>query len=235
MRILLRCVLLTCFGTCGPLQSQSVQLEPRQQTTNTLHQEVDLSVKAEIITQSYCHVDDESFAVRMEIKLRFTNVSDHPVILAKLVESPPIVRAARTTADAQKGDFESNPNVDYFVSELPPSPLFGEKPDAEHFVTLPPEQSYEATVISGVLGATAAAKARKGSGLLANGNHVLQLGVGTWPYQWPYFANRTNVKSLSERWSRYGHLANGFVYSDFVTFTIPNKFDNPPCEAATQR
>jgi len=67
-------------------------------------------------------VDDEAFTVRMDIKLRFTNVSEHPVILAKWVESPPIVRAARTIEDAEKGDFEYDPNVDYFPTELPPSP-----------------------------------------------------------------------------------------------------------------
>jgi len=158
------------------------------------------------------------------------DVSEHPVILAKRVESPPIVRAAKTIEDAEKGDFEYDPNVDYFPTELPPSPRFGEKPDEEHFITLAPEQSYEARVISGVFGATVAAKARKGSGLLAKGSHVLQLGVGAWPYQWPYFASSTDVKELSERWIKYGHLASGFVYSDFVPFAIPDTFDNPPCK-----
>jgi hypothetical protein len=236
MRILIPCVLLTCFYvTCVPLQCQSAQDEPSQRTTKPIHQKRDLSVKAEIITQSYCDVDEESFTVRMDIKLRFTNVSEHPVILAKRVENPPIVRAARTIENAEKGDFEYDPNVDYFPTELPPSPRFGEKPDEEHFITLAPEQSYEARVVSGVFGATVAAKARKGAGLLAKGSHVLQLGVGVWPYQWPYFASSTDVKELSERWIKYGHLASGFVYSDFVAFAIPDTFDNPPCKAAAPR
>ena len=140
-------------------------------------------LSAEIVNQSYCHVDDESFSVRLLIKLRFTNVSDHRVILAKLVESPLLVRAAKSGQDAEKGNLEYGPNVDYFPTELPASPRFGEKPDVEHFIILAPHESYEATVISGVVGAAVADKAREGSGLLAKGKHVLKFGVGTWPYQ----------------------------------------------------
>jgi hypothetical protein len=231
----LRTLLIVLFATCVPLQCQTARDQPSQQSTKPLPQQRDLSVKAEIITQSYCHVDDEAVIVRMDIKLRFTNVSEHAVILAKRVESPPIVRAARTIDDAEKGDFEYDPNVDYFPTELPPSPEFGKKPDEEHFVILVPQQSYDARVTSGVFGATVAARAGKGSGLLAKGSHVLQLGVGVWPYQWPYFATTTDIKELSERWSKYGHLAYGFVYSDFVAFVIPDTFDNPLCKDADPR
>jgi hypothetical protein len=233
MRILIPCLLLTCFyATCVPLQCQSVQ---DQQRTEPIHQERDLSVKAGIITQSYCHVDDEAFTVRMDIKLRFTNVSEHPVILSKRVESPPIVRVARTIEDADKGDFEYDPNVDYFPIKLPPAPRFGKKPDEEHFITLAPGQSYEARVVSAVFGSTVVGKAGKGTGLLTKGSHVLQLGVGAWPYQWPYFTSSRDVKELSDRWIKYGHLASGFVYSDSVAFAIPDTFDNPPCEATAPR
>jgi len=232
MRILIAFVLLTwSYGLCAQRQQEVGQ----EQKTDPLPQERDLSVNAQITTQKYCHMDDDSFAVRMEIKLRFTNVSDHPVILAKRIEDPPIVRAARSIEDAKKGNFEYDPNVDFFPGKLPPSPRFGEKPDKEHFITLAPEQSYEARVVSGVFGAIAASKARKGSGLLAQGKHVLQLGVGTWPYDWPYFESSTDVRQLAERWSSYGHLANGILYSDLVPFSIPDKFDNPLCEAPNQR
>lgn len=209
------------------LQCQSVQDVTKQQATN---QDRDLSLRAEIIKQSYCHVDDESFSVRIDIRLRFANVSDHSVVLSKRIEKPPIVRVAKNVEDAVSGDFEYDPHPDYFTSELPRSPRFGEKPDAKYFVTLAPGNSYEVRSSSGVIGATSAARAHRGSGLLAQGTHVLQLGVGTWPYEWPYFESSTDVKQLSERWSKYGHLANGLIYSDFVSFTIPDKFDNPPCK-----
>ena len=86
-------------------------------------------------------MDDESFSVRLLIKLRFTNVSDHRVILAKLVESPLLVRAAKSGQDAEKGNLEYGPNVDYFPTELPASPRFGEKPDVEHFIILAQHES----------------------------------------------------------------------------------------------
>jgi hypothetical protein len=206
------------------------QTSPRTAAADQPTVEQDLIVVADIVRQSYCRADDEAFSVKMNIRLRFTNKSAHPVILARNIESPPIIRVAKNSRDAQNGDFEYAPIVDHFPSSLPSSPSFGDSPDKQYFITLAPQQSYEATVVSGVFGAEHAAKGGKGTGLVPKGNHLLQLGVDTWPYQWPYFTNPFSAKQLSERWKAYGHLASGWVYSDFVPLAIPEQFDNTPCE-----
>jgi hypothetical protein len=215
MGILARWAVLICLILpCGRLRCQS--------------QQNDLSLRAAIVDQSYCHEDDEVFRVRLRIKLHFTNVSEHPVILARAVESPAIVRAAKTVQDAEKENFEYAPNVDDFPTERPASPQFGKKPDSEHFITLSPNEGYDTTVISWVFGVTTA-KIPDRSGLLTKGKHLLQVGVRTWPYQWPDFESRTDVRTLKKRWRRYGNLVNGLVYSDLLVFAIPEEFDNPPC------
>src|ERR1041385_7241547 len=131
-----------------------------------------LAVVADITGQTYCHVDPDSFSVKLAIKLRFTNLSDRPLILARMIKDPPSVRVAKSTRDVQNGNFEYNPITDYFPTELPPAPKFGDTPGTEYFVTLLPKESYESTVTSVVIGAQDAAKRREGSGLLSKGPHV---------------------------------------------------------------
>lgn len=234
MKIVTRVLLILLCGSCA-LQCQSAIGTASKQALPTSPQERDLSVEAKIVAQSYCHVDDEAFSVRMEVKLNFTNSSDQPIVMARRIESPPIVRVAKKMRDALNGNFEYDPRPDFIVSELPQAPPFGERPDPKYFITLAPKKSYEVGVVTGVIGATRASKARRDSGLLAKGAHLLELGVSTWPYEWPYFDSKTDVKKLSQRWSRYGHLANGLVYSNFVPFTIPEQFVNPPCASPGKR
>jgi hypothetical protein len=193
---------------------------------------LDLSLTLEITNQSYCHVSDEDFMVNMEVRLRFTNVSDHNVILSRKIENPSIVRAA-TTLDAGKNhDFEYDPIVDFFTAKMPPdAPRFGKTPDLKYFIILAPKETYETTVQSGI--ATLQYGYRKG--LLSKGDHVLQLGVNMWPYDWPYFTARTDKDVLSKRWASYGRLETGFIYSEFLPFTVPETFENPPCESRKKR
>ena len=224
-----RYVLMSIVFAMAGASAQQTSASPA--TAARLPLEPDLAVVADIVGLTYCRADAEAFGVKMDIRLRFTNVSNHPVILARSIESPQLVRVAKNTRDAQNGDFEYDPDSHYLTSELPSSPQFGDRPDAKYFVTLLPNQSYEATVASWVAGAEHAAKGGKGTGLLPKGSHVLQLGVNTWPYQWPYFTSPLSAKQLSERWKKYGHLASGWVHSAFVPFVIPEQFDNPPCDA----
>jgi hypothetical protein len=50
---------------------------------------------------------------------------------------------------------------------------------------------------------------------------MLQVGVYTWPYEWPYFDVKTNSQELKQRWIKYGDLAIGLAYSDFAPLTLP--------------
>jgi hypothetical protein len=116
------------------------------------------------------------------------------------------------------------------MAELPPdAPPFGPAPDPKLFILLAPRQSFETEVQASVVGASDAGKPIKGSGLLARGSYVLQVGVSTWPYDWPDFSSKTDAQELKQRWNQYGHLAMGLVYSDVAPFTLPVRFENPRC------
>jgi hypothetical protein len=144
-----------------------------------------LAVHAEVVKQSYCHVDDESFVASLNVRLQFRNSSEHPVILSRKIEPPPIVRAARDLKSGENGDFLFASDIHSTVAELPNGPVFGDAPDMQLFVVLAPGEKFETTVRTGVFGADDAAKNKSGNGLLAKGSYVLQVGISTWPYEWP--------------------------------------------------
>ena len=188
-----------------------------------------LGLHIEVANQNYCHIDDESFSVTMDVKMRFTNVSDHPVILSRKIEDPSNVHVARDVEAAQRKEFLYDPNYDYFVSDLPDAPAFGKAPNAKLFVVLPAGGNYETVTQTQVFGSRDAAHETGRDGLLAKGSYLLQIGVTTWPYEWPHFNDKTDTKKLRQRWAGYGDLATGFVYSDFAPFTVPDHLKNPRC------
>jgi hypothetical protein len=188
-----------------------------------------LAAHAEVVKQSYCHADDESFVASLDLRLQFINSSGHAVILSRKIEPPPIVRAARDLQAGERGDFLFAPKVHFAIAELPKAPSFGDVPDINLFVLLAPGEKFETLVPVNVFGANDAARAKQGNGLLAKGSYVLQVGVYTWPYEWPYFDASTNSQEVKLRWIRRGDLATGLVYSDFAPFTLPEHFKNPRC------
>jgi hypothetical protein len=192
-----------------------------------------VTVHAEVLRQSYCHVDDEAFTAFLDLRLQFTNFSHNSVILARKIEVP-IVRVARNAEAGQRNEFLFAPDPHFAVADVPDAPPFGEAPDPRIFAVLTAGKTFETVVQSGVLGANDAAKATKGSGLLAKGSYVLQVGAFTWPYQWPWFSSNAKPQDVRQRWSKYGELISGLVYSDFAPFTLPEHFKNPRCPIPKQ-
>jgi len=218
-------ILLLVIGGLGFAQHAKAQMDDAlARPTEKL-----LAAHVEVVNQSYCHVDDESFVASLNLRLQFVNTSGHPLILSRKIEPPPIVRAARDLQSGERGDFLFAPEGHFAVAELPNGPSFGNAPDAKLFVLLAPGEKFETLVPAGVFGANDAAKNKKGNGLLAKGSYVLQVGVYTWPYEWPYFDAKTSSQELKQRWIKYGDLATGLVYSDFAPFTLPEHLKNPRC------
>jgi hypothetical protein len=220
-------VLLLSLGANGLPDGATQELSKERGNLPTVH--------AEVVRQSYCHVDDEAFSAFLDLRLRFTNTSDHSMILARTIESPPIVRVARNLEAAQRNDFLYAPNSDFFVADIPDAPPVGEAPDPKLVVLLPAGAGFETVVQTAVVGANDAAKATKGTGLLAKGSYVLQVGIDTWPYEWPYFRSKTDSHELRRRWTKYGDLVTGLVYSDFAPFTLSERFKDPRCPLPQKR
>jgi hypothetical protein len=188
-----------------------------------------LPAQIQVIRQSFCHLDDESFAANLKLRLMLTNNSEHVAILSRKIEPPTIVRVALTAEAGKNGNFVYSPDVHSTVAELPKGPRFGATPNAKLFILLSPGEKFETEVPVAVFGASETGTVKSGNGLLAKGSYVLQVGVHTWPYEWPYFSVETSAQDIRQRWMKYGDLAVGTVYSNFAPFTLPEHFDNPRC------
>jgi hypothetical protein len=161
---------------------------------------------------------------KLNLRLRCTNSSGHTVILAGKFESPSIVRAARNTDAANRREFDYAPDVHSLLAEVPPeAPPFGETHDPKLFVMLATGESLDVLVQTSVFALTNPPKGTKGGGLLSKGSYVLQVGIHTWPYDWPNFTSKTDLQRLRQRWIKYGELATGLVDSDFAPFTLPER------------
>jgi hypothetical protein len=198
---------------------------PRVERYQTAPVEPDLSASAEIINQDYCRVTPEDHAVHFSVRLTFTNVSKHRVILAREVERPPVVNVARNSDDGQKGKFEYTFGAD-LITGVSTLPQFGDLPDETYFIILLPGRTYEATVAASILVSEKSVNTGKGPG----GDHVLQIALNTLPYQSGIYTNPVDARQLSLRWSKYGHLASGWIYSDFAPFSLPEAFDDAVCD-----
>lgn len=210
----------------GALQKRTGQTSAAEATVDPPHVEADLSVSAEIVSQDYCRLTAEDHEVHFSVRLTFTNVSDHRVILERDVERPPLVTVARNVADAQNGHFEYTFNLGP-ITGLSTAPPFGDRPNDTYFITLLPGQTYEATVTVPILVPEKSATTGKGPA----GDHVLQVALNTFPYQTGIYTNPANARQLSLRWSKYGHLATGWIYSDFAPLSLPELFDDAVCES----
>ena len=78
-----------------------------------------LAAHVEVVNQSDCHVDDESFVAFLKLRLQLINSSDHPVILSRKIEPPPVVRAAGDLQSGEKGEFIFAPEAHFTVARLP--------------------------------------------------------------------------------------------------------------------
>ena len=190
----------------------------------------DLRLSIDVKGQKYCYPDDLGPIAYLDFGLTFTNVSRQAVILSRKIQPPLIARVAKSVDAANAGNYEWDPNTDSFVDKLPAAPSFGKRPDPKRFIILAPSESYEVTSRSAFFGAVNLAAAGKIRGMSPGGSYVLQVAVGTWPYEWPYFAP-TDTRAQAERWNKYGNLAYGLLYSEFAPFHVPEKFENVRCKS----
>ena len=223
MKVMLFSIGISALSLAVDAQRNGDDEEPTKQAGDLLRAHID------VVKQRYCRDDDEAFTASLDLRIRFTNSAGRPVILSRKIEPPPVVRVAVNADAAKKGTFIYAPDAHFTVASLPNSPHFGQAPDPKLFILLSPGESFETLIHTGVFGAYDGAKVTAGNGLLPKGSYLLQVGVPTWPYEWPYFGSKNDTQELKQRWSKYGDLVAGLLYTDFAPFTLTQQFKNPRC------
>lgn len=179
-----------------------------------------VSVHAEVVRQAYCPIDGDFFSVRLSLKLRFTNQSSENVILIRRFEDPLIIRGAKDPDAFSRADFEFNPSFDVYRPKRRGKRRFGKAPDDNKFVILSPGKSYDTLAQDSF-----AASRRPTAGFLASGEHVMQIGVTTWPLKF----QQADPATTREQWVRFGKLETETVYSDLVPLHIPEMASATGC------
>jgi hypothetical protein len=179
-----------------------------------------LTVHAEVLRQAYCPIDSDFFSVRLSLKLRFTNGSGENVILIRRFEDPLIIRGAKDAAAFARGEFEFDPAFDVYRQKLSRKRRFAKTPEDNKFVILSPGKSYETLAQDSF-----AASRRSTPGFLATGDHVLQVGVPTWPLKF----QQADPVVMQAQWMRFGRLETDTLYSDLLPLAIPAKISATKC------
>ena len=133
---------------------------------------------AHVEKRTLCPGDDETFAVNLKLRLRFTNHSNQKLIVFKHTGDEWYeVRVAESPSDLVSGKYEYNPNIDWF-SDSPRAPN-----DADiqtKFSVLAPGESFENHSTVSVVASFRVDHSVVGT--VKPGEHVLQLQMSTWNY-----------------------------------------------------
>ena len=176
-----------------------------------------VQLTAEILEQSYCSVNAE-ITLQLKIKLRYTNLSTHPVILYKGHDLFFQTKIRRDADEAGQTYQVHMMNMHYFDEEFE---RINARSPSKVFVTLGPNQSFERQLIKGV-GVTDPANVRSSTTVFP-GEHTLQLIVSTW-YQSPKLADE-----LRQQWRRKGILLSQPLTSVPLRLVVDKPAAAPRC------
>jgi len=177
---------------------------------SNVHSSTGLALSIKVKSVKYCRGDAELFTVHLNLRLRYKNQADHPIIVHA---GDPIighVRISRNMADARAGRFEVDSSADILTAGESPAPL-GSAPD-KRFVILKPGETFGFDSFAAIV-------ARRDTspliaGTIPPGEHVLQVVVNTWPF------SDLDPEKARSLWFRFGELHSDPVASEPVPLTI---------------
>ena len=203
-------IVLSCLRMLSPLQDQESKMNGLTAT---------VSQSGEQHCKSYPHL----FAVFIHLSIKYTNSSNHPIIVARMpMINRERVSLSRVAFGQEKFIYSPRP---YGVTPGEPKPLlFGKQPDADRFMILAPGAEYRTSAWTEVLAdLTKDQHATMHSGPLA-GRYVMQVYVHPWPY------DPTVAAQVAETWKKWGSLAYRRVPSNIFDITLPKEKSGTSCE-----
>src|SRR5882762_4906610 len=154
-----------------------------------------LELTAEIVSQSYCAVNENSDSLELKLKLRFRNVGNQKLILYKghdLFYQTKI----RSAPGNPSGPYEVwVVNSRYFDEEVE---AIDQMSPSKVFTTLSPGAVYSTEIMIGV--GVVNEKGDRGDSFIRSGDHTLQLIASTW------YQSRAMAQKLRQEWQRKGLL-----------------------------
>jgi hypothetical protein len=178
-----------------------------------------LELTAEIISQSYCAVNQDTVALELKLKLRYRNISKQKVILYKghdLFYQTKI----RSAAGNPSGPYEVwVVNSRYFDEEVEP---IDQASPGKVFVTLSPGRVDTREIMIGI--DVVSEKVPQGDSSIRKGDHTLQLIASTW------YQSRALAQKLRLEWLQKGLLWADPLDSKPISFRVQRPSLIAPCK-----
>jgi hypothetical protein len=197
----------------------SIQPPALSAQTRTPRPPPPLELTAEIISQSYCAVNQDTAALELNLKLRYRNISKQKVILYKghdLFYQTKIRSAAGNPA----GPYEVwVVNSRYFDEEVEP---IDQASPGKVFVTLSPGSTDVREIMIGV--EVVSEKVPQGDSSIRKGDHTLLLIASTW------YQSRAMAQKLRLEWQKKGLLWSEPLDSRSISFRVQQPAAVAPCK-----
>ena len=208
-RSLLRLITSALFlFTSAPLAAQPKTSKP-------------LELTVDIVSQSYCAVNEDAASLELKLKLRFRNVGNQKLILYKghdLFYQTKI----RSAPGNPSGPYEVwVVNSRYFDQEVE---AIDQASPSKVFLTLSPGAVYATEILIGV--GVVNEKVDRGDSFIRKGDHTLQLIASTW------YQSRAMAQKLRQEWQRKGLLWSDPLDSRPIHFLAQRPSVLVPCRSS---
>ncbi len=180
-----------------------------------------LELSVQIVSQSYCAINEKSAVLELQLKLRFRNVGKQKLILYKghdlFFQSK--ILSAPGNPSGPYGVWLVNSR--YFDEEVEP---IDQPSPSQVFLTLSPGKTWvkEMTIAVGVVDASV----ERGDSSIRAGDHTLQLVVSMW------YKSRLLAQKLREQWQKIGLLWTDPLSSVPIPFGVQKPRIMAPCKSS---
>jgi hypothetical protein len=180
-----------------------------------------LELTVDIISQSYCAVNQDSASLEMKLKLRFQNIGNQKLILYKGHDFfyQTKIRSAPGKPSAPYEVWVVNSR--YFDQEVE---AIDRTSPGKVFVTLAPGAVYSTEIMIGV--GVVTEKIDRGDSAIRDGDHTLQLIASTW------YQSRAMAQKLRQEWQRKGLLWSDPLDSRPIHFLAQRPRGLAPCKSS---
>lgn len=182
----------------------------------------DLQLEIRVITQRYCKaMGDATDDMKMELELRYTNLSKDRLIFYKYSHHILRFSVSRNAEDALAKQFEMDATQTFYTDE---SVLkISDQEFDKYFVVLLHNESYRTT--TDLVVPVSRDNSLRRPSALSDGEHVLQVRVATWPGN-----ADTSSADLKEKWRYLGMLWSKNAISLPVRFEIQRPYQVERCQ-----
>jgi hypothetical protein len=180
-----------------------------------------LELTVDIISQSYCAVNQDSASLEMKLRLRFQNIGNQKLILYKGHDFFYQTKI-RSAPGKPSGPYEVwVVNSRYFDQEVE---VIDRTSPGKVFVTLAPGAVYSTEIMIGV--GVVTEKIDRGDSAIRDGDHTLQLIASTW------YQSRAMAQKLRQEWQRKGLLWSDPLDSRPIHFLAQRPRGLAPCKSS---